>query len=51
MKGNIAGAKRTFSGSNTMYGHVYKWWVIPCEKSEKKMTKFFWIFDLKSLKY
>ena len=26
-------------------------WVIPCEKSEKNMTDFFLVFDLKSQKY
>ena len=35
---------RNFAG----YTHI---WVIPCEKSEKNMSDFFWIFDLKSQKY
>ena len=30
------------------YCHI---WVIPCEKSVKKTTIFFWIFDLTSQKY
>ena len=47
------GEGRSLGSHHTMcYKSRGQYGVIPCEKSEKKMINFFfWIFELKSLKY